>query len=424
MEKFEYPLTPEQIYFYERQKEFPDSTMFNNYPILMKLKDWVDLQKLSECIIKTIQAHPAFSTVIEERNGVLIQKYVPDLIRNIKIEKISEAEFQTVKEDFVQPLYMNETMLRIRLFETEKAKYFFYDVHQIICDGYAKNLWAFDMDKVYAGEELKPDGWFSYLEERENEKFLPHYEESRLYYENLYGNTEWSRYPKTDFSGENKNKQGILLRDTDILEGDLEILKNYYLTYNEFFSIISLLSTAMFNNSENVISTWTYKGRWEKSHRNIVGAMIMDMPLALNLKDMTVKQVFRSIREQVKGSLLHRDYPYTSLDKNILKDDILCVIDQGKTYDIVNNPKLVNVFEKILKLNSGNRGIGGSDGGSDNVIDVDFSINQGHVQIVFDYAAHKYKSETIKKFSDTLIECANKLLILMKENKCGSGALF
>ena len=277
---------------------------------------------------------------------------------------------------------------------------------------------TYDLDKVYAGKELERDGWFSYLEEREQAKNLPHYQESRLYYENLYGNTEWSRYPKIDFSDERENTQGLLFREVDFCQSDLEILKNYHLTYNEFFSAISLLSTAIFNNSENVINTWTYKGRWKKSHHNIVGNMILDMPVALNLQNLTVNQIFESVREQLKGSLLHRDYSYTLLDEKILEDDILCFIYHGNLYDV---PAKINLFESmVLDFNDFSKG----SGASDNIIDVELRQDDDKLLFLTDYAANKYKHETIEKFADIFLDYTNKLLKLMNENKCASEVLF
>ena len=239
-----------------------------------------------------------------------------------------------------------------------------------------------------------------------------------MYYENLYGNTDWSRYPETDFPDGRENAQGLLFRDIEIFEGDLDILKNYHLTYNEFFSAISLLSTALFNNAENVLNTWTYKGRWKKFHHNIIGNMIMDMPLALNLKNITVNQIFKSIREQVKGSLLHRDYSYTMLDEKILQDDILCFIYHSGLYDV---PAKINLFESmVIDFNDFSKG----NGTSDNIIDVELRQDDDKFLLLTDYAAHKYKYETVEKFVDIFISNTHKLLRLMRENKCDSEVLF
>ncbi len=233
-----------------------------------------------------------------------------------------------------------------------------------------------------------------------------------MYYENLYGNTDWSRYPKTDFSDDGENQQGLLFRKTDFFSSDLEILQKYYLTYNEFFSVISLLSTAIFNNSENVLNTWTYKGRWKKSHHNIIGNMILDMPAALKLKNLTINQIFESVRKQLKGSLLHRDYSYTLFDEKILEDDILCFIYHENLYSV---PSKINLFESmVIDFNDYSKGYGTSI----NTINVELRRCNDGFLILIDYAANKYKSQTVEKFVDIFLECTHKLLRAMKENKC------
>ncbi|MBQ7217488.1 MAG: hypothetical protein IJS39_16075, partial [Synergistaceae bacterium] len=79
-EDFVYPLTAEQRYFYDYQKTAPESTMYNHFPILMRLRDFVDAEKLSQAIIKTLQFHPAFLTVVEELQGIPVQRYIPGII--------------------------------------------------------------------------------------------------------------------------------------------------------------------------------------------------------------------------------------------------------------------------------------------------------------------------------------------------------
>lgn len=346
--------------------------------------------------------------------GEIFQKYIPDLINNVKIEKVSEADFHTIIiNNLVQPFNLiKEAPVRLRLFETEKANYLFIDTNHIFCDAMSKAVFIYDLDKAYAGEELEQDSWFSYLEERANSKFSTHYQESKLYYENLYGDTEWSRYPKTDFSDDSGNKQGLLFREADFSDSDLDILQKYSLTYNEFFSLISLLSTAVFNNSENILNTWTYKGRWKKSHHNIIGNMILDMPVALKLKNLTINQIFESIKKQLKGNLLHRDYSYTMLDEKILEDDILCFIYHE---DLYNVPSKINLFESMVRdFNDYSKG----NGASDNIIDVELRRCNNGFLILIDYAANKYKSQTIEKFVDIFLEYTHKLLRAMKENKC------
>lgn len=183
------------------------------------------------------------------------------------------------------------------------------------------------------------------------------------------------------------------------------------MTYNEFFSIISLLSISTFNNAENVFNTWIYKGRWKKSHVNIVGNMIMEMPFALKLKGMSLNQIFKSIKEQLKGNLLHRDYPYIMVDEKISDEYILCSFYQADVYEILKTHKL---FKKIVAdFHS-----------SANVFDFSIKNNGDKFLFIIEYLPCLYNSETVERFADIFAETAQKLLKAMRDNTCDSEVWF
>ncbi|MBQ7215442.1 MAG: hypothetical protein IJS39_05605 [Synergistaceae bacterium] len=119
-------MTAEQRYFYDYQKAAPDSTIYNHYPMLMRLRDFIDPERLTQAIKTTLRAHPAYLTVIDTLSGRPVQRYIPDLITDIPIERISETEFMTLKDDQIQPFSLEgEALCRFRIFITEKHKYLF-----------------------------------------------------------------------------------------------------------------------------------------------------------------------------------------------------------------------------------------------------------------------------------------------------------
>ena len=63
-------------------------------------------------------------------------------------------------------------------------------------------------------------------------------------------------------------------------------------------------------------------------------------------------------------------------------------------------------------------------GTSDNIIDVEIREENNKFLLFTDYAAHKYKYETVKKFANILISNTHKLLKLMRENKSDYEVLF
>ncbi len=92
-----YPLKAEQRYFYDYQMTAPDTTMYNPYPVLLKLRDFVDPEKFSQALMKNLQVHPVFLSVIEEHNGSPVQGYVLAKVPSIPVEKIADADLLRIK---------------------------------------------------------------------------------------------------------------------------------------------------------------------------------------------------------------------------------------------------------------------------------------------------------------------------------------
>lgn len=207
--------------------------MYNPYPVLFKLRDFVDPEKFAQTLVKNLQAHPAFLSVIEEHNGSPVQGYVLAKVPSIPVEKIADAG-----------------LLRIKFTHAPQN---FHD-----------------------GQDIEPDAWFAYLQEREAPKSSPHYAESKKWHEDFYGHHDFYGYHAADFAvlEEGLNKQGLRLTPSGTTDNSLDTLRHFHLTRTDFFT------------GEN----------------------------------------FATVREQTKSCLAHKNSPYTSLDEKMLEDDKLCVL--------------------------------------------------------------------------------------------------
>ncbi|MBQ3395020.1 MAG: hypothetical protein IJG55_01660 [Synergistaceae bacterium] len=153
--------------------------------------------------------------------------------------------------------------------------------------------------------------------------------------------------------------------------------------------------------------TWAYHGRNKKELRNIIGLLLKDLPVALSLEDMTIGQVFMSIREQVKGGLRHMDYPYELLNDKCLADDDLCIIYQGSLYCTFDD---ISLFDKFIKTSS-------KHDTCENIFDADIRDTYGKIELVFSYSADRYKPQTVEAYSDVFARTACNLLDAMRNNK-------
>ena len=67
-------------------------------------RELFDLNRLAEAMKTAIGAHPALCTVFSYNDdGELVQRYNPDAVPDIHVEKLTEFEFKFVKDTLVYP---------------------------------------------------------------------------------------------------------------------------------------------------------------------------------------------------------------------------------------------------------------------------------------------------------------------------------
>ena len=101
--KVDHPLTVEQLYMVDYQLYTPKSTMYNLFTMMKVDKEMFDMEKMAEAMHTAIRNHPALLTTFHfNDDGEIIQRYTPEVLRDIHVEKLSEFEFDTMKDTLVQ----------------------------------------------------------------------------------------------------------------------------------------------------------------------------------------------------------------------------------------------------------------------------------------------------------------------------------
>ena len=127
----------------------PYSTLYN-IPSILTFSKSVDAQKLADCVVKVIKAHPYIMTHLSLENDDIEQAYVDSAKPNVPVEKLTEEQLEAYKKDFVKPHnLMKAPLFRISVAETEKAVYLLSDFHHLIFDGASVALFFEQLKTLY-----------------------------------------------------------------------------------------------------------------------------------------------------------------------------------------------------------------------------------------------------------------------------------
>jgi hypothetical protein len=176
------------------------------------------------------------------------------------------------------------------------------------------------------------------------------------------------------------------------MPAELSLLeKKYMLTRNEFYIAATLLAIAISTDENDVQVAWIYNGRDDFVSSSSVGLFFRDLPVALRLNaEMTLRDIFAEVHEQVQNGIKYSCYPYNEIESPPVDDDDTCILYQRDLRDIGDFGGLT-VEEIEIRQNKA---------ASQTVLDIQILDGEAGLQYVLDYAASRYKKETMSEFQN------------------------
>lgn len=401
--KYDHPLTVEQLYMVDYQLYTPKSTMYNLFTMMKFDKEMIDLQKMADALHTVLRNHSALLTTFRfNEDGDIVQRYSPEVLQDIRVEKMSEFEFNTLKDTLVQPFkIIGGCLHRCRVFETEKNGYIFFDVHHTVFDGTSLKVFMQNVGKAYMGMQPDPDLYYLILQNREDEAKSAFYEESKAYFEEQFEGVEWSSYPDTDHESR-ENEMGELFAPIGIEQPQMKAMERQYrISRNEFFITVAALAISVYNKKNDIKLSWIYNGREDMTAMNSVGLLFRDLPVGVRLNDdMTLRELFADIHQQVQKGIEHCCYPYVDIHNQAGGSEAAYLLYQQDIRDLGGMDGL-DVETIDIRQNQA---------ASQTVLDMEILDGSDGLVLMIDYTASLYNDESMERFKDIFVRLAGELV--------------
>ena len=398
-----YKLTFEQIYMFDSQMYTPKSTMLNLAIMMGFDKKQYDMERLSKAVYKVISSHPALLTSFSfNEDGDIVQTYHPEMLTDIEVEKISETEFDELKDDLIRPFKMiGSRMYRCRIFETEKEGYLFFDVHHTVFDGTSGKVFMENIAQAYNGEDIAQDYYYLMLQRRKDMQETALYDEGRRYYEKRYGSIDWTSYPAVDHVSR-ENRSGAVDRMLGVSKADLAAVEERYKVLgNEFYIAAALIAIYISTGHPDVMISWIYNGRQDMTLLKTIGLLFRDLPVAVKFSDdLKLSDLYSDIKTQIEKGIEYSCYPYVDMTNQMVVNDVACLLYQGDIRDT----------DRLQKIGARNIDIQQNDEASQTVLDMQILESEQGMALSVDYAASRYDEETMSKFTDLFCKVSDELM--------------
>ena len=401
--KTDHPLTAEQLYMVDYQLYTPKSTMYNLFTMMKFGKEMFDTRKVADAMHTAIRNHSALLTTFRfNDDGEIVQHYTPEVLQDIRVERLSEFEFNNIKDNLVQPFkIIGGCLHRCRVFETEKNGYIFFDVHHTLFDGTSLKVFMQNVGKAFMGMQPDPDLYYLILQNREEEANTAFYEESRRYFEERFENIEWSSYPEPDHESR-ENEMGELFAPIGIEQPQMKAVERHYrISRNEFFIAVAVLAISIYNKKDDIKLSWIYNGREDMLAMNSVGLLFRDLPVGVRLRDdLTLRDLFSDIHDQVQKGIEHSCYPYVDIHNQAGGNEAAYLLYQQ---DIRDMGGLEGMDIETIDIRQ-------NQAASQTMLDMEILDGADGLELMIDYTASLYDDESMESFKDIFIRVAQGLV--------------
>ncbi len=332
-----YPITKTQEGIYIESITRPDSTLYN-IPVLMKVDDALDENRLKNSIAAAVEAHPYIKTELftDEEGNIRHRRMDAAKFTADDIETITAESLDDIKSKLVKPFTLSEN----RLFEWKIIRagglYLFLNIHHIIADGTGVSILLRDIEKAYSGETLFPEKYsgFDVAYDEQVKRSKENLGEAEKYYSGLLSGLDLDFLPNPDRTSDQPLSSGKLVSE-EKAAGYVEVRK--FCEANGI-SINGLLCAAfgfvisVYSGSDYAVFNTVYNGRNDSRLMDTVSMLVKTFPVVCNAESGNPAEIARKVSDRLIESMANDVYSYGEIARTFgVKNDIIFVY-QGESF--------------------------------------------------------------------------------------------
>ena len=382
----------------------PESTRFN-IPVLQRLSDYIDIDRLSKAIDAVIQVHPGLRTrIFEDDKGDVVQEWDRDV--HPVIMDVSDEEFSKKKDALVRPFDLSKDPLaRFEIYRTPSGNYFFMDIHHMISDGGSNAVLARDIGAAYNGKKPSAESkTVKDIIDAEDNLSKESKEESERYYSSFLDGIESDTSPQRDVYSDTPT-EGYLTERFQIDEKRFKKLRdNAGVNRTAFFSsVMGYLMTRMTSMDSSLIMT-IHNDRKEE-YANTIAMMTRSIPFYLNIaSNPCVRDLIKQSYHQLTGSYEHDALSFMELSERYGLNVDIAFAYQQRYSDLHMIEGHDN--DPLRMLSKDGYGV------SSIIVEIsDVDTAKGMYNILISYRSDRYSAEMMQALSRSYVRIAKEFLI-------------
>ena len=310
-----FPLSYAQIGVYVDCMKQPTSTVYN-IPSLIRFPKGTDVQLLAKSVETIIKTHPQFNVHFDSEGSDIVQIIDTNQPVVIKNSKLSEAELEKYKLEFVKPFNLRQGPLyRMEIIATEQDVYLFVDVHHLIFDGGSFDLFLNQLCELMKGRDIDAEtiSYANFVSAEKAAESSDEHRAARDFFNERLGNVEGVTEVPSDLT--NPKEQGVI--ETVYCPLDFDAIENFCRQHNITPAHLTLSATfyalSRFTNNEQICITTISNGRSDLRISNTTGMFVNTLALSTTIGEQSVLEFLNETSKNFDETLQHEKYPFAQI---------------------------------------------------------------------------------------------------------------
>ncbi|MBQ0002114.1 MAG: amino acid adenylation domain-containing protein [Treponema sp.] len=289
-----------------------------NIKSLFILDDNVDLEKLTNSIIKTGDIHPLIkSKLIQEDDGTFYFESHDEEKLKIDTQNFSDEKSFYEYADNV-PDFLKSPLYRISVGNIGKEKYLFTDFHHVISDGWSLQVFLNDVSDLYSGKIPQSENIsnFEITEKEISARKSNQFEEDKNYFSSvLSGADECSSLPLADIYGKTEQHFSSCYKTLDFNKDALTLLEEkLHTTEAKIFTAAYSLTLSKFTGSDQILFSTAFHGRSDKTTERTFTMLVKTIPIFQDISKInSVSDLISQTGKQLSDSRKHTLFSYEEI---------------------------------------------------------------------------------------------------------------
>ncbi|MBO4813865.1 MAG: amino acid adenylation domain-containing protein, partial [Muribaculaceae bacterium] len=296
---------PQQGIYVECMKN-PMAIVYN-VPFSLTFPAGVSADELTKAVAEVVRLHPLLACHFELQGNETVQVWNKDHEALVGRQKMSDAEYEQHKHEFVMPFRLNEGPLyRLEVVETDTALHLLADFHHLIFDGASFDIFFSQVAARLNGESIEAEQ-FTYADYVKSTEENP---EAKDFFNKVLANCEDATEIPADLQGtKNQSHTGEAAFPID-----MERIEQF--CHTQGITPANLLLGAVYYTisryaaTRDVYMSTISNGRSDVRLSDTVGMFVNTLALHGHIGEGMVKDFLKTVSTDFDETMRHEQYPF------------------------------------------------------------------------------------------------------------------